>query len=269
MEMTSFVHVSDLHIGVSAAADRNAVRLCEALQRESGPVLLTGDITHRGLPQELARFNEIFEPLLRTGRLISVPGNHDRLGADLRDDFMPGPRIQTEQRGDLWIVRLDSTGLHNRRWLEGHGKVSEQDIDDVEAALRAAPAGMQTALMVHHHPLPLAHDHPMELLVTMLGWPNARELSSGLMLLQRIRGLCDVVLHGHRHVPAELSPWPADERQLRLFSAGSSTLQRCYRTFRSATGMACWKPLDEANEAPSIRRHNAEISRDVAGAALG
>jgi Icc protein len=257
MAMTSFAHVSDLHIGVNASADRNAVRLCEALQRESGPVLLTGDITHRGLRQELDRFNEIFEPIKH--RLISVPGNHDRLGDDLRDEFMPGPRVQAERSAGLWIVRLDSTGLHNRRWLEGHGKVTGQDIDDVEAALKAAPPGLQTVLMLHHHPLPLAHDHPMELLVTMLGWPNARELTTGVALLTRIRGLCDVILHGHRHVPAERSPWPSDARPLRLFSAGSSTLQKTFRSFRGATGAACWMPLQSRHENGTGWQHAAAM----------
>ena len=158
---------------------------------------------------------------------------------------MPGARVQTVAAGGLWIVRLDSTGPHNRRWLDGHGEVSARDIDDVEAALRGAPAGLQSVLMLHHHPLPLAEDHPMEQLVSLLGWPNARELRNGPALLGRIRGLCDVVLHGHRHVPAELNPWPADDRPLRIFSGGSSTLQRQFRIFRSPRAPACWIPLGQ------------------------
>jgi 3',5'-cyclic-AMP phosphodiesterase len=257
MDPTAFVHVSDLHIGINPAADRAAAQLGETLLHgHFGPVLLTGDVTHRGLRRELEQFREIFGPLLRTGRLLSVPGNHDRLGDDLRDAFMEGPRVQAWQMDGLWIVGLDSTGPHNRRWLEGHGEVSERDIDDVESALREAPPGSQTILMLHHHPLPLVHDHPMERLVTMLGWPNARELGSGGRLLSRIRGLCDVVLHGHRHLPAELSPWPSDLRPLRIFSAGSSTLQHSFRSFRSATAPACWIPLEDP-------RHTAVMANSI------
>jgi 3',5'-cyclic AMP phosphodiesterase CpdA len=246
MAAMAFAHISDLHIGIHPAADRAASRLCETLLHgHAGPVLLTGDVTHRGRREELERFHEIFAPLLRAGRLFVVPGNHDRLGDDLRDAFMDGPRVQAHEAGGLWIVRLDSTGPHNRRWLEGHGEVSERDVDDVEKALRDAPPGAQAILMVHHHPVPLAHDHPMERLVTMLGWPNARELDTGGLLLSRIRGLCDVVLHGHRHVSAEINPWPADARPLRIFSAGSTTLQRSFPSFRSAKAPACWIPLDE------------------------
>jgi 3',5'-cyclic AMP phosphodiesterase CpdA len=249
MVATAFAHVSDLHIGLSPAADRAALRLCRTLLNgPADPVLLTGDVTHRGGRRELERFREIFAPLLRTGRVLAVPGNHDRLGDDLRDALMEGPRVQAEQRGSLFIVRLDSTGVHNRRWYDCHGEVREEDVDAVEGALRAAPAGLQAILMLHHHPLPLAHDNPVERVATLLGWPNARELETGRLLLSRIRGLCDAVLHGHRHVPAEINPWPSDERPLRIFSAGSSTLQGTFRTFRSATAPACWIPL----EAPDV-----------------
>src|SRR5215831_1955466 len=90
--MAAFVHLSDLHVGKDPATDRAAVALCEALQSEPGAVLLTGDVTHRGRRSELRRFYEIFEPVL--DRTIAVPGNHDRLGDDLRDAFMPGERVQ-------------------------------------------------------------------------------------------------------------------------------------------------------------------------------
>lgn len=245
MVATAFTHVSDLHIGVGPHAERAAARLCDTLLHEHpGPVLLTGDITDGGRSEELARFRDLFAPLLRAGRLVTVPGNHDRLGLDLRDAFMEGPRVQAQQSGGLWIVRLDSTGAHNRRWLDGHGEVTVEDVDEVEAALLRAPADTQSVLMLHHHPLPLDHDHPMEWLATKLGWPNARELSAGALLLARIRGLCDAVLHGHRHVPAEINLWPGDARPLRVFSAGSSTLQRRFRAFRSARMPACWIPLE-------------------------
>ncbi|HTO95431.1 MAG TPA: metallophosphoesterase [Myxococcales bacterium] len=244
MLATAFAHVSDLHIGLSPKADRAALRLCRTLsQGPADPVLLTGDVTHRGSREELELFRDLFAPLLRTGRILAVPGNHDRLGEDLREAFMQGPRVQAEQRGGLFVVRLDSTGEHNRRWYDCHGRVDEEDIRAVEAALLSAPAGLQTVLLLHHHPLPLAHDNPVERLATWLGWPNARELDRGRLLLSRIRGLCDAVLHGHRHVPAEINPWPLDARPLRIFSAGSSTLQGAFRTFRSAKAPACWTPL--------------------------
>lgn len=244
MAPTTFAHVSDLHIGLDPRTDRAAEQLCESLLDEQpGLVLCTGDVTHRGRREELERFRDIFHPLLRAGRMLVVPGNHDRLGDDVHQELMPGERVQAARHGGLWVVRLDSSGPHNRRWVDGHGLVTEEDADQVEQALREAPAGLQTVLLLHHHPLPLPDDHLIERLVTLLGWPNARELQNGAGLLSRIRGLCDAVLHGHRHVPAELVPWPDHPRPLRIFSAGSSTQQRCFRLFRSATSPACWIPL--------------------------
>jgi len=246
---TGFTHVSDLHIGLTPKAERAAELLCEALLHEHpGPVLLTGDVTHRGRREELERFRDLFAPLLRSGRLIAVPGNHDRLGDDIGGAFMQGGRVHAQQMGGLWIVALDSTGPHNRRWIDGQGLVTGQDIDDVEEALRAAPEGLERILMLHHHPVPLPDDNPWERLVTMLGWQNTRELRNGGVLLARIRPLCDAVLHGHRHVPAEITPWPQDPRPLRIFSAGSSTLQGSFRVFRSARSTACWIPIKEMDE---------------------
>jgi 3',5'-cyclic AMP phosphodiesterase CpdA len=242
--VAAFAHVSDLHIGKDPATDRAAEQLCEALLQQPGTLLLTGDVTHRGLRSELRRFRDIFEPVL--DRMIAVPGNHDRLGDDLRDALMPGERVQVAWGPELFIVRLDSTGPHNRRWLDGHGLVTEDDIGAIETALRSAPPGAETVLLLHHHPLPLPDEHPFEKLVTMLGWPNARELWNGGHLLARVRGLCDAVLHGHRHVPAEQTWWPSDSRPLRIFSAGSSTLEGSFRAFRSARSPACWISLPEA-----------------------
>ena len=44
----------------------------------------------------------------------------------------------------------------------------------------------------------------MERVITQLGWPNAAELASGQEMVARLQGRCDLVLHGHRHRPAEV-----------------------------------------------------------------
>ncbi len=76
--------------------------------------------------------------------------------------------------------------------------------------------------MLHHHPLPLPEDHAVERLSSWMGWRFTTELDRGRELLDRIRGRCDLVLHGHRHTPCERRPF-ADARALRVFNAGSST----------------------------------------------
>jgi hypothetical protein len=76
--------------------------------------------------------------------------------------------------------------------------------------------------MLHHHLLPLPPEGIGEVLANLLGWPNAAELERGRALLARIRGRCDLVAHGHRHVACELA-LAGNGRPLRVMNAGCTT----------------------------------------------
>jgi len=230
--LQTFAHLSDLHLGAGAAAAHACRRLCSALlairvQR----VIVTGDVTHRGRRAELELFRSAFAPLFDEGRMIVVPGNHDRLGDEVASELMGEARVLAEEHGSLFVVRFDSTGAHNRRWFDSHGQMDERDMDAICAAFGRAPAGSLRVLLLHHHLLALPDDHVMERVVTRLGWPNARELARGEELVARLQGRCDLVLHGHRHQPAE-----SEAGSLRIFNGGCSTgLQAC-RIFAAAGG---------------------------------
>jgi 3',5'-cyclic-AMP phosphodiesterase len=230
--LQTFAHLSDLHLGAGAAAVHACRRLCSALlavrvQR----VLVTGDVTHKGRRAELELFRSAFAPLFEEGRMIVVPGNHDRLGDDVAGELMAGQRVQAEEHGRLFLVRFDSTGAHNRRWYDSHGQMDGDDVEAICAAFGRAPAGSLRILLLHHHLLPLPDDHVMERVATRLGWPNARELARGAELVSRLQGRCDLVLHGHRHQPAEM-----EAGTLRIFNGGCSTgLQAC-RIFAAGRG---------------------------------
>jgi len=216
-------HVSDLHFGRSVESDGRALRLSRALiDARVDHVVVTGDLTHRGRRRELARFEETFAPLRDSGRLTIIPGNHDRLGDDVGDAIMAGERVQASVAPGLFLVQVNSTGPHNRSWLTGHGRLDDEDLDAVDAVLALAPPHHLVVLMLHHHPLPLPEDHAVERLSSWMGWRFTTELDRGRELLDRIRGRCDLVLHGHRHTPCERRPF-ADVRPLRVFNAGSST----------------------------------------------
>lgn len=218
-----FAHISDLHLGRSAETDANAARLSAALVESSvDQVIATGDLTHRGFGRELALFESTFAPLLDQGRMIVVPGNHDCLGDDISGALMSGPRVQTTTRPGLHVVRVNSTGPHNRSWLYGHGSLDDDDLVAIDAALDAAPAGALVAIALHHHVLPMPDEHVAERLSSWLGFEFTSELARGRDLLARVRGRCDLVLHGHRHVPrgARLFGPP---RPMHVFNAGSST----------------------------------------------
>jgi 3',5'-cyclic AMP phosphodiesterase CpdA len=220
METTrTLAHLSDLHVGRDAATDREVARLRDALlEARVDDVLLTGDLTHRGRAEELATFVRIFAPL--RDRLLVVPGNHDRLGDDVARTMM-WDRVEVERRPGLHVVRVDSTAPHNRALLDGHGALSVHDVERIAAALGDAPAGALVVLMLHHHLLPLPPEGIGERLANLLGWPNAAELDRGRELLARVRGRCDVVAHGHRHVASDLAF--AGGRTLRVMNAGCTT----------------------------------------------
>ena len=242
--MNRFVHISDLHIGRSAATDAVAAELCETLvEARIESVIATGDITHRGLRRELDAYQSIFAPLIADGRLITVPGNHDCLGDDVSQALMAGERVQTVTRPGLHVVRVNSTGPHNRSWLNGHGSLDESDLDAIDAALDAAPTRHLVVIALHHHVLPMPEEHAMERLSSWLGFSFTAELPRGRDLLARVRGRCDLLLHGHRHIPraARLSAWP---RPIQVFNAGCSTELGRVRVFaHDGTGALLGRPL--------------------------
>ena len=226
-----FAHISDLHVGRSPQNDADAARLSAALfESDVDYVIATGDLTHRGLRSELDAFERMFAPLAADGRLISVPGNHDCLGEDVSAAIMSGPRVQTTCHPGLYVVRVNSTGPQNRSWLNSQGSLDDDDLDAIDVALDAAPAGHLVVIALHHHVLPMPEEHAMERLSSWLGFIFTAELPRGRDLLARVRGRCDLVLHGHRHVPrgARLFGPP---RPMHVFNAGSSTELARVRVF--------------------------------------
>jgi 3',5'-cyclic AMP phosphodiesterase CpdA len=244
MRTQTLAHLSDLHFGLSADAERMAAALCHTLlTAKVDHVVVSGDITHRGRRDELARFEQVFHPLLRTGRMTVVPGNHDRLGDDLCAEITGGARVSTAAADGLHIVRVDSTAPHNRSWLASHGRIERDELAAIEAALDDAPARALRVLALHHHPLPLPEDSLTERLVTRLGSANCSELALGPELVGRLCGRCDLLLHGHRHVPREVSLFRNEQpRPLRIFNAGSSTELGAARVFSHVRGRLAADP---------------------------
>jgi len=240
--MPTLVHISDLHVGRDEATDDAARRLAKMLlEARVDQVLLTGDVTHRGLAAELARYERIFAPLLETGRLVAVPGNHDRMGDDAARGLMRGGRVAVTSAPGLHVVRLDSTAPHNRSLIDGHGSLSTQDVADVRLALEEAPPGALPVVMLHHHVLPLPVEDLAERLATLVGLPCADELPLGEDLLGRILGRCRLVLHGHRHVPAEFRVALPGAMPMRILNAGSSTILGRARVIAHVDGEPTWE----------------------------
>jgi len=240
--MRTLVHISDLHIGRDEATDEAARRLARMLvEARVDQVLVTGDITHRGMAPELSRYERIFAPLLETGRLAAVPGNHDRMGDDAARGLMRGGRVAITDAPGLHVVRVDSTAPHNRSLIDGHGELSAQDVADVRLALDETPPGALPVVMLHHHVLPLPVEDLAEKLATLVGLPCADELPLGEDLLGRILGRCRLVLHGHRHVPAEFRVALPGGMPMRILNAGSSTILGRARIIAHVAGELAWE----------------------------
>jgi 3',5'-cyclic AMP phosphodiesterase CpdA len=259
----TLAHLSDLHLGRSAEHDAEVASLVDALDGVDH-VVVSGDVTNRGRQHEHARFEELFGGLIARGRLTVVPGNHDRLGDDLGARLHKGPRVQVTARPGLHLVRVDSTGPHNRFLLAGHGMLDEGVLDEVVTAVAAAPAEQLVVVTLHHHPLPLPEETLPELLATRVGLPYATELRLGHEMLQRLRGRCDLVLHGHRHVPRATTLWARDKRPLGLFNAGSSPTLGRFRIFAHKAGRLLGQPgwLDARERAAE---RNVVAARQLTG----
>jgi 3',5'-cyclic AMP phosphodiesterase CpdA len=215
----TLAHISDLHVGRDEATDAAVVAVAaELAATDVDEVLVTGDVTHRGRREELARFERIFEPI--RDRLVIVPGNHDRLGEDAAGVLMPGRRVDVEVRRGLYVVRVDSTAPHNARLVNSHGELTPDDLLRIRRAVDAAPRRVLVAVMLHHHVLPLRGDHLVERLATWLGLPHAAELERGAELVELLLGRCDLVLHGHRHAVTDGELHAAGGRELRIVNAG-------------------------------------------------
>ena len=254
MERT-IAHVSDLHLGRDRRTDADVAHLARALGDAAvDTILVTGDVTNRGREAELAAFEAIFAPL--RDRLVVVPGNHDRMGDDAGRRLMAG-RVAVASRPGLHVVRLDSTAPHNRDLLTAHGELTESDLAAVDLAVGAAPEGALVVLMLHHHLLPLPEDHLSERLATWLGWPHAAELARGVELVERLRGRCDLVLHGHRHTEsAVLLPSPGG-RPLHIRNAGSTPELGHTRVLAHAAGRIVSERWLDVKRPNDVRRRRA------------
>jgi 3',5'-cyclic AMP phosphodiesterase CpdA len=245
MRIRKFAHLSDLHICLRHRSAERVLNLLEHLESAGvDHLVISGDITHRGRRAELQLFYELFGPYLRQRRLTVVPGNHDRNGDGVAAVLMPGARVQVDRAEGLYLVRVDSTAANNHSVIDGRGIITHQDITDILAALDDAPRHVLPVLIMHHHPLPLPDDHLHERITSWLGLSYTSELALGAELLERLRGRCQLILHGHRHRPSEQELFGDSERPLALFNAGHSPSIGAARIFCHCAGelvsAPCW-----------------------------
>jgi 3',5'-cyclic AMP phosphodiesterase CpdA len=242
--MATLAHLSDLHLGGPRThADRARQLVSTLVEAQVEHVVVTGDLTQSGRSEEYALFLEIFDPLLRRGKVTVVPGNHDRGNDDAGRHMHPGCRVWTRTLQGLHLVCVDSTAPHNKTSFRSHGELSRDTLDEVDAALADAAAGSLVAVLLHHHVVRLPEETLGEWFAVRFGWPHANELELGDALLRRCLGRADLVLHGHRHVPRSFRVAGPEARPLRIFNAGSSTELSSARLFTHQHGALVGEPV--------------------------
>jgi len=240
----TLVHLSDLHFGRNARLERRCAALVEAIvEADVDHCVVTGDVTEHGLVSEFERFLHVFAPLAERGRLAVVPGNHDRLGDDAAELAMAGRRVTTMRRPGLHLVLCDSTRADNSRFaFVAHGSLDEDDLVRIDAAVDEADDDALVVVLLHHHVLHVPHESRLEALASAIGLPFGDALARGPELLERLSGRCDLVLHGHRHVPWQTRIAADGARPLWVGNAGCSPALGRARVFRHARGRVVGEP---------------------------
>jgi 3',5'-cyclic AMP phosphodiesterase CpdA len=244
-EPFTLIHVSDLHFhrfprqpgqwltkrGVGAL--NRLVRQVDRMAWDH--LVISGDLTQLGLPQEFALARRELAPWLARGaeRVTVIPGNHDRYTAD---DLAPGPfdgefgpfATQGTERftakrlnGRWWLAAWDSAVP--RPVFQAGGIVMPETLRATERWLATLPPGARVVL-TNHYPLHFPADyhvhtlHELENLTEVRAWIARQPIA--------------LYLHGHVHRNWSLTQ-PGAHGPLTLVNSASST-QVPRRSDRSA-----------------------------------
>lgn len=157
-EQQLIVQISDPHIGyVSDVRDPDralaaAVEAIHAFEPAPIAVVLSGDLTNNGAPEEYRRLRELLAPLPMP--VHPLAGNHDDRAA-LREAFSDHPEVAatdefihyTVRCGPVRLIACDSSN-------PGHeaGSLGPERLAWIDAQL-ASGAGVPTILAIHHPPI--------------------------------------------------------------------------------------------------------------------
>ena len=219
--MTHVVQLSDMHLcGANVAGEqrvRATIGAVAALEPAPDCVLVTGDLTDTGTPEDSGRAAELLGALRPPVHVI--PGNHDDRGA-LRDAFAlggSGSLCRAVTVGDLRILACDTL-------VPGHpeGRLGDEQLAWLARALGSAPDA-PTLLALHHPPVRIGVAAIDALMLDGGDCAGLEELLAGHPQVQAV-----VAGHVHRAAEGRLGPVPVRTapsawRQLALdFTAGDA-----------------------------------------------
>ena len=229
---------SDVHFGVEHPdACRAALEYAHATPNDL--ILITGDVTQQGLPDEFAAAGEWIRAMPEP-RFVIV-GNHDVPYWDVAARlFYPWRAFETatgypahdgQYSGDTVMVR----GVTTARGWQARTNWSKGVIDldqtrRAAEALRKAPIGALRILACHHP------------LIEMLGTPMTGDVKRGGEAAQIFAEAgVDLIMTGHVHVPFALSIDLSDRRS---YAVGCGTLSKRERGARPGFNDVCWSATE-------------------------
>ena len=150
---TRLLHVSDLHFG---GRDAPAIgRALEALIERTSPelVVATGDLTHRGRPEQHAAAAAFLRSL--GPPVLAIPGNHDipytfpgRFTRTFTEFERQWETTEPVYRSPtLHVVGMNSV----RAWRHQSGGIRDEQLSRARELLAAAPEGALRVVALHHH----------------------------------------------------------------------------------------------------------------------
>ncbi|MFI5779552.1 metallophosphoesterase [Nocardia sp. NPDC051570] len=193
--MFVLAHLSDLHLDGSirnASRAERALRHLADLPRAADAVLITGDITEAGDPQDYLDANSAVTKLRERSPVLFCPGNHDARGPFARELLglatpTDGPVNQTHTVAGVSFVLADSTVPG-----KSEGRFGEQTLDWLDETLTAA-ADQPVFLAMHHPPVPLGIPY-----MDRIRLQDADAFATVLALHQNVAA----ILCGHAHTAA-------------------------------------------------------------------
>ena len=150
---TRLLHISDLHVGTREAPE--VERSLAALIERAAPelVVASGDLTHRGRPEQHAAAAAFLRSL--GPPVLAIPGNHDipyTFPARFTHTFAEFARHWETTEPVFRSPTLHVVGLNSvRPWRHQSGGIRDTQLTRARELLAEAPEGALRVVTLHHH----------------------------------------------------------------------------------------------------------------------
>ena len=150
---TRILHVSDLHIGATKGTNPEWALAPLVDRFDPELVVASGDLSHRGTPEQHAQAAELLHGLGRP--LLVVPGNHDipyTFPARFTRTYVEFERHWDTIEPVFENEQIVAVGLNSvRPWRNQSGRVRDEQLLRATEVLRAAKDGALRVVVLHHH----------------------------------------------------------------------------------------------------------------------